>query len=223
MKKILIGTIAFLFFLVVLPMEKTAISVKAIEVDLEQDLREQDPFFYLSEMSQQSLNVEKDRLERTLELERLEAEAALKLAEELAAKEKEEKHAEEKVPSKQEVKKSESKKNDKSPTPTGEELIFKLSFYSDLPEENGGYSQLANGESIYSAQNAVASNYYKIGTKIYLEGWGIMTVKDRGGSAFNSSNRLDVLIHRKDGESNSAYRARISTLGRQTTSGYIVK
>lgn len=100
---------------------------------------------------------------------------------------------------------------------------FNLSFYSTLPEENGGYSKMANGQSIYGASNVVASNYYAIGTKIYLEGWGVMTVSDRGGSAFNNSSRLDVLIQQKSGESTSQYKQRISNLGRRTVSGYVVK
>lgn len=81
---------------------------------------------------------------------------------------------------------------------------------------------MANGQSIHTAQSVVASNYYPIGTKIYLEGWGVMTVSDRGGSAFNNPSRLDVLIHQKSGESKSAYKQRISDLGRRTVSGYIV-
>lgn len=99
---------------------------------------------------------------------------------------------------------------------------FHLSFYSTLPEENGGYSNMANGQSIHGASMVVASNYYPIGTKIYLEGWGTMTVSDRGGSDFNSSSRLDVLIQRNSGESTSSYKARIRALGRRTVSGKIL-
>ena len=101
-------------------------------------------------------------------------------------------------------------------------ILFKLSFYTSLPEENGGYEHLANGQSVYTAQNVVASNYYKLGTKIYLEGFGLMTVSDRGGSSFNSSTRLDVLVQRKPGETDAQYKARAMALGRKEVYGYIV-
>ncbi len=100
--------------------------------------------------------------------------------------------------------------------------IFKLSFYTTLPEENGGYANMANGKPIAGAYNVVASNYYPLGTKIYLEGFGTMVVSDRGGSAFNSSDRLDVLIQRREGESVANYKARVRKLGRQQISGKIV-
>ena len=101
--------------------------------------------------------------------------------------------------------------------------IFKLSFYTTLPEENGGYANMANGKPIVGAYNVVASNYYPLGTKIYLEGFGTMVVSDRGGSAFNSSVRLDVLIQRREGESTADYKARVRKLGRQEVSGKIIK
>lgn len=100
-------------------------------------------------------------------------------------------------------------------------IVFKLSFYTALPEENGGHGLMANGEPVATTTNAVASNYYPLGTKIYLEGWGTFTVKDRGGKNFNSSNRLDVLILRKSGESKSEYKQRVMNLGRQTTTGSV--
>ena len=100
--------------------------------------------------------------------------------------------------------------------------VFKLSFYTTLPEENGGHANMANGKPIVGAYNVVASNYYPLGTKIYLEGFGTMVVSDRGGSAFNSPDRLDVLIQRREGESVANYKARVRKLGRQQISGKIV-
>ena len=113
-------------------------------------------------------------------------------------------------------------KTKSSPKKT-KEISFKLSFYTTLPEHNGGYTKTASGESIVGLKNVVANNYYPLGTKIYLEGFGTMRVADRGGSDFNSSTRLDVLIQRKGGESNVEYAARVWDMGRQTISGYIVK
>lgn len=113
-------------------------------------------------------------------------------------------------------------KTESTPKKT-KEISFKLSFYTTLPQHNGGHMKTASGESIVGLKNVVASNYYPLGTKIYLEGFGTMRVADRGGSDFNSSVRLDVLIQRKSGESNTEYAARVWDMGRQTVSGYIVK
>ena len=92
-----------------------------------------------------------------------------------------------------------------------------------MPSENGGYSVTARGENLIGLKNAVASNYYPLGTKIYLNGFGTVRVADRGGSSFNSSTRLDVLIQRKEGESNAAYLRRVNNMGVQIVEGYIIK
>lgn len=96
---------------------------------------------------------------------------------------------------------------------------FTLTFYTDLPSENGGYTITATGEKLRSGM--VASNYHAIGTEIHLSGWGTYTVKDRGGSNFNSSNRLDVFIPRKNGESNASYLKRVNKMGIKTVKGYV--
>lgn len=104
-------------------------------------------------------------------------------------------------------------------TPTGNAKTFYLSFYTDLPEENGGYSITASGENL--AYGMVASNVYGLGTRIYLEGFGQMRVADTGGSHFNSSDRLDVFIPRRAGESDSAYKSRVNSMGRIAVTGYV--
>ncbi|MPN08996.1 hypothetical protein SDC9_156284 [bioreactor metagenome] len=96
---------------------------------------------------------------------------------------------------------------------------FTLSFYTNLPSENGGYTITATGESL--RYGMVASNYYSLGKKIYLSGWGTFTVKDRGGSNFYSSTRLDVFIPRRSGESNSTYLARVNNMGLKKVKGYV--
>ncbi len=96
---------------------------------------------------------------------------------------------------------------------------FTLSFYTNLPEENGGYTITASGKSLRFGM--VASNYYSLGTKIYLNGYGTMTVEDRGGSNFNNSYRLDVFIPRRSGESNSAYLSRVNNMGMPKVKGYV--
>ncbi|PKK40705.1 hypothetical protein ABB02_00038 [Clostridiaceae bacterium JG1575] len=96
---------------------------------------------------------------------------------------------------------------------------FTLSFYTDLPEENGGWSITATGERL--RYGMVASNYYAIGTTIHLEGWGDFVVKDRGGSNFNNSYRLDVFIPRRSGESSSAYLRRVNNMGMPRVRGSV--
>lgn len=103
------------------------------------------------------------------------------------------------------------------------EKTFELTFYTSLPDENGGFIHMANGERVDTATNAIASNYYKLGTQIYLNGYGTYTVKDRGGSSFNNSNRLDVLILRNAGESDSEYKTRVRNMGRKKVTGYVQK
>ncbi len=116
--------------------------------------------------------------------------------------------------------------NTPTPTPTNIKYInFSLTFYSSLPIENGGYTTMACGGKITDVKKViyVANNVYPCGTKIYLEGYGIMTVKDRGGKSFDSKTRLDVLIPRNPGESDKAYFKRVDDMGRPTVKGYLVK
>lgn len=108
---------------------------------------------------------------------------------------------------------------DVSGTPTGRQRTFILTFYTNLASENGGYGSTASGESL--RYGMVASNTYGLGTRIYLEGFGNMRVADRGGSSFNSSNRLDVFIPRRAGESNGAYYRRVNSMGIRRVTGYI--
>ena len=96
---------------------------------------------------------------------------------------------------------------------------FTLTFYTNLPSENGGYTITATGKSLRFGM--VASNYYSMGKKIYLTDYGTMTVEDRGGANFNSSSRLDVFIPRKSGESNSSYLNRVNNMGIKTVKGYV--
>lgn len=100
-------------------------------------------------------------------------------------------------------------------------IIFELTFYTSLPSENGGYTTTSTGKPL--KYGVVASNVWAPFTKIYLEGYGDFTVLDTGGSEFNSSNRLDVLIERRAGESDEAYFRRVQNMGRKKVKGYIKK
>lgn len=96
----------------------------------------------------------------------------------------------------------------------GTPVKMTLTFYGDFAHENGGYTGIdAQGNKLVAG--TVASNVYSFGTKFELNGQ-IFTVRDRGGRNFNSSNRLDVFVPRKSGESNSAYAKRIREYGRKT-------
>lgn len=99
-------------------------------------------------------------------------------------------------------------------------MTFKLSFYTNFLSENGGYTKTASGSDLF--YGVIASNVYPLGTKIYLEGYGEMTVLDRGGKHFNNKDRLDVYIPQNDGESREQYKKRVLALGRKTAVGYII-
>ncbi len=96
---------------------------------------------------------------------------------------------------------------------------FELTYYTSLPRENGGYTTTAIQTKLRSG--VIASNYYSIGTKISIGG-KVYIVEDRGGSEFNSPNRLDVLIERNAGESDSEYYKRVSSMGRKHVIGKIL-
>lgn len=96
---------------------------------------------------------------------------------------------------------------------------FELTFYTSLPCENGGFETTAIQTEL--RHGVVASNYYDIGTEIKI-GDMIFTVEDRGGSEFDSPNRLDVLVERKEGESDEEYQQRVMELGRIQVEGTII-
>ena len=90
-----------------------------------------------------------------------------------------------------------------------------MTFYGEGAEENGGYAGITcNGDKL--VDGIVASNVWPQGTKFYcVEENKIYTVSDRGGSNFDSYNRLDVFVPRYSGESKSEYDRRISKMGRK--------
>lgn len=101
----------------------------------------------------------------------------------------------------------------------GTSVSMTLTFYGDFPEENGGYKGIdAQGNKLVAG--TIASNYYKFGTKVSFNG-KTYTVRDRGGSNFDSPNRIDVFVPRKKGESDDAYKKRIKYYGRKTVTAYV--
>lgn len=100
----------------------------------------------------------------------------------------------------------------------GTPISMTLSFYGDGADENGGHAGItAYGQKLSAGM--VASNTYPRGTQFSFNGQ-TFTVQDKGGSHFNSGNRLDVFVPRLSGESNSAYKKRISHYGRRTVTMY---
>lgn len=98
-------------------------------------------------------------------------------------------------------------------------VTFKVTAYSTLPEENGGYTVTCNGEPLKG--NIVANNSIPQFTPILL-GDELYRVADRGSSRFNKTNRLDLLIERNYGESIQDYRKRVSDYGVEYIEGYIM-
>ncbi|PKK38747.1 hypothetical protein ABB02_02053 [Clostridiaceae bacterium JG1575] len=98
---------------------------------------------------------------------------------------------------------------------------FQLTFYTDLPEENGGWTITATGDAL--TYGVIASNVYPLYSKIELQGFGVMTVLDRGGYEFFSSHRLDVFIPRRSGETNAQYYYRVNQMGRRTVRGRVLR
>lgn len=102
------------------------------------------------------------------------------------------------------------------------ELDITLTFYTSLPEENGGFNGInCSGEKLTAG--TVANNVLPLGTEIYTKEFGTLTVSDRGGDNFNTINRLDVYIPREDGESDQDYFRRVNNMGRVKVKGYIVR
>ena len=98
-------------------------------------------------------------------------------------------------------------------------VTITLTFYGNGADENGGYAGL-NAYSQKLSAGMVASNVYPRGTQFQLPSGQILEVQDKGGSHFNSYNRLDVFVPRLSGESDDAYARRISKLGRKTITMY---
>lgn len=128
--------------------------------------------------------------------------------------ENEQKKAEEEVKKQKQL--EEQKKNDI------EWKEFELTFYSSLNCENGYGAITSTGHKLFDG--VVASNHYKINTKIKLQGWGEVTVLDRGSDKyFNNDYRLDVYIPREPNESDSHYYSRVNKMGRVKVKGTIIK
>lgn len=105
-----------------------------------------------------------------------------------------------------------------------EKINFELSFYTDLPCENtpGQRSICANGEELSSS--TIANNVLNFDTKVYMEGYGLKEVDDRGSQKyFKHIERCDVFVPRNGKESDDAYKSRVNNMGMKHVDGYILK
>ena len=118
-------------------------------------------------------------------------------------------------------KKQKKEKVQKSKKENIECINITLTFYTSLPSENGGYTVTCKGKKL--EYGMVASNYYKLGTKLKLGDLGTFEIADRGSDNFNIPTRLDVFIPKQEGESNSHYLKRVNNMGRKTVKAYIIK
>lgn len=97
-----------------------------------------------------------------------------------------------------------------------------LTFYTSLPQENGGYTGInCTGKKLISGM--VANNVLPLGTEIYTNEFGTLTVSDRGGNNFDTIHRLDVYIPRNNGENDREYIKRVNDMGKVTIKGCILK
>ena len=99
-------------------------------------------------------------------------------------------------------------------------ITCKIYHYTSLASENGGYAGYGSLGKLNS--KTIANNYYKLGTNIYIEGYGIKRVEDRGGKNLNSPNKLDVYVPRRKGESNKRYYRRVNNMGVKKKTCYVI-
>lgn len=103
-------------------------------------------------------------------------------------------------------------------------IIFDITFYTNLPEENteSGLGVDMKGNPLI--EGTIANNFLNYGDQIVLEGMGTYTVRDCGSPAyFNRINRIDMYIPPKNGESRNHYIERVNNMGRLKVKGHIVK
>lgn len=92
--------------------------------------------------------------------------------------------------------------------------------YTSLASENGGYAGYGSLGKLNS--KTIANNYWALGRNIYIEGYGMKKVADRGGKGLNTPYKLDVYVPRKKGESNKQYKKRVNRMGVKKRTCYVI-
>lgn len=96
-----------------------------------------------------------------------------------------------------------------------------LSFYTDLPEENGGWGGITSIGTSLRAGVAASVNALPFGTTIVTQKFGTLVVEDRMNERVaykrckSGEIPVDVFVPRKKGESKSAYKKRVNNMGIQ--------
>ena len=102
-----------------------------------------------------------------------------------------------------------------------EEHTFEITFYTDLNCENGFGNLAATGEVLEDGM--IANNFLDFGTNVYIEGYGLKTVKDRGSKKyFKTVDNVDIFIPRNYGEGDEEYYRRVNDMGRRKVKGYVL-
>jgi 3D (Asp-Asp-Asp) domain-containing protein len=104
-------------------------------------------------------------------------------------------------------------------------IEFTITHYTSLGAENNNFSVTCNGIplSSFKENELIASNFYKQGTKLWLNEIGTVTIGDRGSSRFSKANRLDLFVPRLKGESNKKYKARVLGMGVKKVKGIVLE
>lgn len=99
---------------------------------------------------------------------------------------------------------------------------FTVTYYTSMPNENSLLYGSVNciGEPLGS-EMMIASNYYPLYTKINLDGYGELEVRDRGSSRFDCDNRIDLYIPILEGENSNTYYKRVQSMGVDKVIGFI--
>jgi hypothetical protein len=130
-------------------------------------------------------------------------------------KQYEEQKLENEKKAKEEIK--EQKKNE----PQWQEFI--LTFYTGLDEENFSGCGGRNCLNQPLERGMIANNSMPIGTKIFLDNdYGVRTVADKGSSRFNDSNRIDMYVSQRNGETKEQWKRRAESYGIRHIWGYVI-
>lgn len=99
-------------------------------------------------------------------------------------------------------------------------ITCKIYHYTSLASENGGYGGYCSLGKLNS--QTIANNYWALGRNIYIEGYSMKKVRDRGGKGLNSPYKLDVYVPRIKGESNRQYKRRVNRMGVKKRTCYVI-
>jgi 3D (Asp-Asp-Asp) domain-containing protein len=72
--------------------------------------------------------------------------------------------------------------------------MMEITYYTDDPDENGGYEGLSSSGTQLTVGRTIAANNLPFGTKVFIQGIGWRVVEDRGNL---EDNQIDVLVETK--------------------------